>query len=470
MKPAHREPGSFRDPASAVFYVEGRIRRGLSASGLADWDVIAGSPAFTTAVADGRVIGTRLVDRRQDSSEGDWAAILAHDRIPFISYPYEWTFGMLKDAALLQLELLEEALDSDLILKDATPYNVQFRGAHPIFIDVGSYTRHREGEPWVGYRQFCMQFLYPLMLEAFRGVPFQPWLRGSLEGLTSVDMARLLSRRDRLRRGVLSHVVLHSRLEHSQAARASETRRELRSAGFNTELIRANVRKLRKLVHRLDRPEANSMWARYGETKTYTGAEVERKDAFVRSVADRVRPRLAWDLGCNDGRYSRIVAEGGAEQVVAVDSDPATVDMVYRDLRRKGDERVLPLTIDLTDPSPARGWRNRERMTLPERGMPELVLCLALVHHLSITESIPLSEVIDWLANLGAPLVIEFVTREDPMAQRLIAAKDGHIHPEYDRAGFERALTESFEVLQTEELPSRTRILYFARPRRLPGA
>src|SRR5919108_6471437 len=180
----------------------------------------------------------------------DAAAVLEHERIPFVSYPYEWTFAMLRDAALLQLELLRRALDEDLILKDSTPYNVQWRGARPVFVDVGSFERLREGEPWAGYRQFCTLVLYPLLLQAYKGVPFHPWLRGSLEGIEPGEMRRLLGFRDRFRRGVLSHVVLHARLEGRYSDR--DVKGELRQAGFHAELIRANARKLRKLVERLE--------------------------------------------------------------------------------------------------------------------------------------------------------------------------------------------------------------------------
>lgn len=457
------ETGSFRDPDSRVFYVDGKVRRALSAEGLADWDAVSKSKAFQGAVADGRVVATELVERRESSGDG-WAAVLEHERIPFVSYPYEWPFGMLRDAALLQLDLLAACLEEGLILKDATPYNIQFRGSRPVFIDVGSFTKLGEGEPWVGYRQFCTLFLYPLMLQAYRGVPFQPWLRGSLEGISPAEMAGLLSRRDRLRRGVMGHVVLHSRLERSHGDRGGDARKEVRSAGFNVELIKANVRKLRKRVEKLRAPDESTAWTEYAAIKTYTDAETEAKDAFVRAASEQVRPRLAWDLGCNDGRYARIVAEQ-AEQVVALDSDQATVDVVYRDLKEAADERVLVLTSDLTDPSPARGWRGRERATLIERGRPDLVLALALIHHISITRSVPLEELVDWLAEIGAPLVIEFVAPEDSMAKRLIAAKNGEIHPDYDRDGFERILGERFEVLQSEALTSGTRFLYLARPR-----
>ena len=210
------EPGSFRDPDSRVFTADRRVLRLLSDQGLADWRQLSSSPLFQQLVDEGRLVATEEVEDAGDVPEaihGGVAGVLEHDRIPFVSYPYEWSFEMLRDAALLQLGILRRALESGMVLKDSTPYNVQFRGAAPVFIDVGSFEPLREGEPWAGYRQFCMLFLYPLLLQAWKDVPFQPWLRGSLNGIAPQEMRNLLSLRDRFRRGTLTHVFLHARLE-----------------------------------------------------------------------------------------------------------------------------------------------------------------------------------------------------------------------------------------------------------------
>ena len=363
---------------------------------------------------------------------------------------------MLKDAALLQLALGREALRHDLTLKDASPYNVQWRGAEPVFIDVGSFERLRPGEPWAGYRQFCMLYLYPLMLQAYRGVPYHAWLRGSIDGITPTEARALLPRR----RGVLSHVVLHARLEGRYAETGGrEVKSELKSAGFGTELLDANLRKLEKLVSRLEFRPGRTAWTEYGSTNTYSGEEASRKAEFVRAAAARQPGGLTWDLGCNDGTYSRVAAEH-ADHVVAIDADHATVDGLYRAL---GGERILPLVMSVTDPSPDLGWRGSERRSLERRGTPDLVLALALVHHVAITGNVPVAEFLDWLRSLDCALVIEFPDREDPMVQRLLSGKTEAANPDYDRATFERALGDRFEVERTERLGSRT--LYEAHPR-----
>jgi hypothetical protein len=475
MNRAGLEPGSFRDPDSRVLVSDQGVFRLLSETGLADWKALAGSGLFARATADGSLIPTHELngdlalpaelDGAETALVKPAAAVLRHDRIPFVSYPYEWTFGMLRDAALLELDLLLAALDDGLILKDATPYNVQWRGIRPVFVDVGSFERLREGEPWAGYRQFCMQCLYPLMLAAYRDVAFQPLLRGRLEGIAPAEAARLLSGRQRLRRGVLSHVVLHARLERRYEHRAgADVRGELERARFSVELVRANARRLRKLVSRLEWRPGASAWTRYRETSTYSDAETAGKADFVRAAVAEVAPRLTWDLGANDGLFSRVAAEAGS-YVIALDSDHATAETLYRSLREADETSILPLVADLADPSPGLGWRGRERRPLLDRGRPDLVLCLALVHHLSIAANIPLAEVVAWLADLGAPVVVEFPSREDPMVARLLAAKRGDAHPDYDRSHFERCLERHFDVERREELSSGTRILYRASPR-----
>ena len=461
--PAGLEPGSFRDPESRVFYAGDDVFRALSADGLSDFEALEASGLLD----DERVVRTERADGTvalPGLLVHEPAAVLRHERIPFVSYPYEWTFSMLKDAALLQLDLLLAALDHDLVLKDSTPYNVQFKGARPTFVDVGSFERLREGEPWVGYRQFCMLYLYPLLLQSAKGVPFHPWLRGSIDGITPPQMRALMSFRDRFRKGVFTNVFLHARLEKRYADRPAQVKQEVRRV-FKKELFVANVRKMRKLVQRLDWNPPAGVWTAYGERNSYTSDDARRKDHFVREVATSRDWNLAWDIGANNGRYSRIAAEG-AKTVVAVDADQGPVELLYRDLRDEGNEQILTLTMNLADPSPGLGWRGLERRPMPERGKPDLVLALALVHHVAISANVPVKEFVGWLASLGSALVIEFPTREDPMVKQLLAPKRDGLHPDYELDFFERTLKEAFEVERSERLESGTRVLYYARPKR----
>jgi SAM-dependent methyltransferase len=471
VEAARVEPGSFRDRDSRVVVAPEAVYRALSGTGADDWRTLAGSPLLERLSSEGTLIGT---DEVGPAALGEAAAeilpegtetVLRHERLPFVSYPYEWTFGMLRDAALLQLDLELAALDESLTLKDATPYNVQFRGSAPVFIDVGSFERLREGEPWAGYRQFCMLFLYPLLLQAYKDIPFQPWLRGAIDGITPSEAAHLFTLRDRLRRGVLTHVALHARLERRYEDReGGEIKEELKRANFKTELIKANVQRLRKLVSKLSWKAGDTAWTNYRSECTYSDADAERKAIFVREAAASVRPDLTWDMGCNDGAYSRIAAEH-SDFVVAFDYDQATVDALYRSLRDSDERRILPLVANLADPSPGLGWRGLERRPLEDRGTPDLVLALALVHHVSITANVPLAEFLDWLRELDATLVIEFPKREDPMVRRLLSGKREGSNADYELETFERLLGERFDVERSEELPSGVRVLYLVRPR-----
>jgi SAM-dependent methyltransferase len=458
------EPGSFRDPESRVFYAGDEIYRALSKEGMEDFEALAESGLLD----DSRIVHTERADGATAAAgvlPTETAGVLKHERIPFVSYPYEWTFSMLKDAALLQLDLLLAALDRDLILKDSSPYNVQFKGGRAVFVDVGSFERLREGEPWVGYRQFCMLYLYPLLLQATKGVAFQPWLRGSVDGISPAQMRGLMSFRDRFRRGLATNVFLHARLEQRYADKPRETKEEVKRAGMGKPLIRANVRKMRKLVSRLDWDPPKGVWVAYGERNSYTDEDARRKDDFVREASTSRAWKLAWDIGCNNGRHSRIAAEG-ARYVVAVDADQGPVELLYRELRDAGDESVLPLTMNLADPSPGLGWRGLERKAMAERRRPDLVLALALVHHVAIGANVPIREIVDWFASLGSALVVEFPTREDPMVQKLLAPKREGLHPDYELGFFERCLGEAFDVQRSERLESGTRVLYFATPKR----
>jgi SAM-dependent methyltransferase len=461
------EPGSFRDPASRVVTMGGRVFRLLSEQGLADWRALSESPLYEQLIVEGKLIGTREAAEAPvvaDAMHGAVAASLEHDVVPFVSYPYEWSFEMLRDAALLQLELIRRSLDAGLMLKDASPYNIQFRGPRPVFVDVGSFERHREGEPWAAYRQFCTLFLYPLYVQAWKDVPFGPLLRGSLDGISPQECRNLLSARDLLRRGALADVVLHSRLDNRYQATDRDVRAELRAAGFKKELIVANVRRLERIVSRLRWSRSESAWSSYELTTSYSDADAERKASFVRAAVAEERPRLVWDLGCNEGYHSRLAADA-AEYVVAMDADAVVVDRLYRALRDEGRATILPLVFDVVDPSPGLGWRGAERRPLAERGTPDLTLCLALLHHVSIAGNVPVAAFLDWLRDLSTALVIEFPTREDPMVQRLLVRKPSGQHPDYRLDWFERCLGERFDVVRAETIESGTRLLYHARPR-----
>jgi hypothetical protein len=461
----HNEPASFRDPATRIFYVDRRVLRGLDATAADDWAQLSATRFFPKAMETGEAVRTTTVAPADLPPEvaGTYTTVIEHERIPYISYPYEWTFAMLRDAAIVHLELLLAALEEDVTMKDGYAFNVQWRGAEPVFIDIGSFERI-SGGPWIGYRQFCQTFLYPLLLEAHLGVSFQRILMGHLDGLDPTEMRQIFSGRKRFKKGVFKHVYLHSVAEKRVTQGGQSIKADLSKSGFSKELTKATVSKLLKLIRKLSSKRADSGWKAYRETCSYSDEDRAAKEVFLRAAIDGTDIELAWDLGCNDGIYSRIVAEQAA-YVVAVDSDDVTVDVLYRALREDGVTNILPLVMNLVDPSPARGWRGEERSAFTDRGEPDLVLALALVHHLAIAANVPLGEVVSWFRSFGGRLIVEFVEPHDPMAQRLLGNKPAGMFPDYTIDEFERLLEAQFTVERKEALPSGSRTLFACTPR-----
>ena len=460
------EPGSFRDPDSAVFRADGKVLRGLSSQAADDWDRLSKTAFFPRLTDAGQIVRTTAYDGdAPPSPRGQpWARVLEHEPIPVISYPYEWPFAMLRAAAALHLEVLAAALDENLSLKDGTAYNVQFVGARPTFIDIGSF--EASTGPWPGYRQFCQTMLFPLLVQAHVGVPYQPLLRGSIDGLTPSDVAGMFSGLRRFRKGVLRNVTLHSMLERKVTTASETVKSDLKSSGFSTELAKATTKNLLKLVNGLEvakrgssSDDDHSVWSDYRDTCSYSDADATAKQAFVRAALDDNECRVVLDLGANDGEYSALAAEH-ADYVVAVDGDEKVVDLLYRRLRAAGKENVLPLVMNLVDPSGGIGWRNRERAPFIERIRPDATLALALIHHLTIAANVPLPEVVSWLASFGGRVVVEFPHVDDVQVKRLLANKPAGLFDDYRRDAFERLLAEHFLVQRQETLPGGTRTIY----------
>ena len=454
------DPGSFRDPLSQVFASDGQILRGLSPQGLAEFEAVQASPFFGALVSEGKVVGTELLPAGSHELHDQWAGVLRHDRLPVVSYPYEWTFEMLRDAALLQIDVTRTAVAAGFSVKDASSYNVMFDGVRPVFVDVGSFEKPLRTEAWPGYRQFTELFLNPLVVQAAGGVGFNQWLRGSVEGIGLAETVAIVPLRRRLRKGLGVHVTLQARAERkhtaAEVAAGPTGLTGQRRAGFSPTLLTAQLNNLEKTVRGLRWKAQRSVWSDYSDRSHYVGQDLLAKEAFVAAAVEAVSPALVLDLGANDGLFSLLAAEHGATRVVAADFDHLVVDRLYRHLRETGETRILPIVLDLVNPSPGAGWRSRERRSFVDRVRPDLVLCLAVVHHLALTNTIPLDEIVDFLAEFGANLVVEFPHPDDPMVSRLMGHKRPGLFDHYTRDNWERSLDRKFSVSQREVLGTRT--------------
>jgi hypothetical protein len=383
--------------------------------------------------------------------------VLQPEPVRFISYPYEWCFGELQDAAVMTLRAQRLALDHGMSLRDASAYNVQFHQGRPVLIDSLSFEPLREGEPWQAYAQFCQHFLAPLALMAGRDVRLSQLLRAHLDGVPLNLATRLLPRRTRLKPSLWLHLVAHGRAQARHSGRGTGGG----SAGrFPLRAFRGLIDSLERAVMALEWEPPRSVWTDYyGDCRTYPPEALRRKEETVASFLEDTGPGDVWDLGANTGRFSRLSSSGG-RFTLSIDSDHGVVEWSYRQAR--GDPLLLPLVIDITNPSPAIGWGNRERMTLAQRGPADLVLVLALVHHLAIGNNLPLGMVADFLAEVGRTLVVEWIPREDPQVVEMLSTRRDDF-ASYTHPSFERAFGQRFETARREALPGSDRVLYLMR-------
>ena len=462
MSSIKQDPGSFRDPLSRVFVGPESVVRAFSAQGKTDIDAVWSKKSIQSALASGDLIASTVVEPASVGLGAPWVAAMTHPRLPFVSYPYEWTFSMLKDAALLQLKLTRETLADGIGLKDATPYNVQFIGSRAQFIDAGSFEKRKKTDPWYGYRQFCELFLYPLMLQGYLGVGFQPFLRGAVNGISPDTMRKLLPASIRRpRKGRLTHVVLHAAAQNRFADTEVKVKNEAAKAGMNATVLDATLRKLEKLVGGLTLGDKKSTWSEYTERGHYIENSLDEKQRFVRdAVASRPR-RLVTDIGCNDGAFSRI-ASAHSDYVVAMDADPLVVDRLYNSLKAEKNDKILPLYVDMSDSGGGIGWRGQERPGVFDRGTPDIVLYLAVIHHVAITFNIPVASQLDMLADLTPEIVIEMPHADDPMVRKLLVNKREGIHDDFNLQEFERLLGQRFDVRSKLLLSSGTRTIFHA--------
>jgi hypothetical protein len=449
---------SFRDPAGFVFNRDGRIWRQVNQVYRPHYDLLKTSGLYTELVEKRLLVGHEELDAEPFAPALAYK-VLEPELIEFISYPYEWCFSQYQDAALTALEIERRALARGMTLKDCSAYNLQFQSGRPIFIDTLSFETYREGEPWTGYRQFCEHFLAPLALMSLADHRLGQLCRTNIDGVPLDLAARLLPWSSRLRWGLALHLHLHSSLQRSHSGPANPQRVGKISLHARLGLIdslEAAVRGLRW------RPRGGG-WATYYQENTYSPEEMQLKARLVAEFLERTESKKVWDLGANTGYFSMIACRRGLT-TVSFDLDAACVERNYLEAKHRNETKILPLLLDLFNPSPPSGWLNRERASIFDRGKPDLVLALALIHHLAFTGNQPLENLAEFFAGLSRWLVIEFVPETDSQVQLLRANRRGIHHP-YDRNQFESSFTKHFAVVVAEPVSESGRILYLLRRR-----
>jgi hypothetical protein len=451
---------SFRDPAGFVYLHEGDLRRQVNSVYRAHYDRL-----FTSGLYD-ELVRHRLLVAHEELEADPSAPPLAYkvirpERVDFISYPYEWCFSQYQDAAMLALEVERRALARGMTLKDSSAYNVQFRAGRPILIDTLSFEIHKEGEPWGGYRQFCEHFLAPLALMSLVDHRLNQLCRANIDGIPLDLAARLLPRRTHLRFGLNLHVHLHALLQRSRSAAKDAT--EAARGRVSTTARLGLIDSLSATVSRLKWRPRNLGWASYYKESPYSPEEFHRKTRLVAEFLDRIGPRRVWDLGANTGAFSELASSRGFP-TISLDFDPACVERIYLQAKQRHETNLLPLLLDFLNPSPPSGWLNQERASIFERGKPDLVLALALIHHLAFSGNQPLENLAEFFDRLTPWLVIEFVPETDPEVIALRARRRG-IHHAFDRDHFEKCFGRHFTMILAEPLSEGGRIVYLMRRR-----
>jgi hypothetical protein len=447
-----RLSGSFRDPGGYVLERGGSIFRVVHESRKSDFGQLLASGLYRQLVEE------RLLIDHEDVEPEDWFPpdawkILRPRRVRFISYPYEWSFGQLREAALLTLTIERRALSSGMSLRDCSAYNVQFEGYRPIFIDTLSFEEYEEGRPWRAYRQFCQHFLAPLALMSRSGQALGRLLQLYLDGVPLDVASVLLPKQSWFNLGLLGHIHLHAK------SILKMTSDRLPDVHLSRKGLLTLVDDLRERVGSLEWKPAPTPWADYSPSTTYAHESRQHKSALIGEFLDAVGANDVWDFGASDGAYSRISSSKGIP-TVSMDSDPAAVGKNYQRCREEKDEKLLPLIVDLLNPSPPIGWAGQERLSLLERSPAGAVLLLALVHHLTITEQIPFEKIAGLMARLTRVLVVELPLPDDPQVELLRSRKKPEDLHRYDQQSFERVFAESFLILRREEIRGSRRVLY----------
>ena len=457
MKNKQQLGASFRDPSGFLFTHQNNLYRQINKSYQQDYELLMNSGLYKKLVKKGLLIPHKEVEQKAPLPENAYK-VIQPEKLAFISYPYEWSFSQLKDAALLTLRIQKLALKHGMSLKDSSAYNIQFdlETGKPVMIDTLSFEAYKENVPWVAYKQYCQHFLAPLALMSLTDIRLGKMLRTYIDGIPLDLAAKLLPAKTKLNFGLFSHIHIHAKAQQSYAGedvgKLSDSRK------MSKQNLLALIESLQQSTRKLKWLPGGTEWADYYDETNYSSDARDNKADLVRDFIKIAKPDLIWDMGANTGYFSRI-ASSQQINTIAFDIDEAAVEKNYLDQKAGKETHQLPLVLDMTNPSPAIGWHNAERDDLGQRSKPDMILALALVHHLSISNNVPLDMLAKYFSDLAPNLIIEFVPKSDSQVIRLLSTRED-IFPNYTFEGFEAAFSEYFKIKKVEDIKGSERKLY----------
>lgn len=454
---------SFRDPDGFVYRHEGVIFRQINAAYEPAYEQLMSSGLYKTLVKHGLLLAHTECGLDKARNNKAWK-VICPEQLTYVSYPYEWCFSQLQDAALATLKIQQYAMQAGMTLKDANGFNIQFHKGKACLIDTLSFEMRKDGEPWAAYRQFCQHFLAPLLLMAYRDHSLVKLLRVHIDGVPLPLASSLLPKRSWLRYSVLSHIHLHARAQ-ARFAEADSSRNRATPTVSETGLL-GMLDSLQSLIKGLKWKAAPTEWGDYYADTNYDDAAMAEKREQIASLlshstlSNHLSKSLfhVTDIGGNTGRFSRVAAELG-HNVVCQDIDELAIERNYHQVKTANETNLLPLVQDLSNPSPRLGWAHEERMSMLDRGPFDVAMALALIHHLAIANNTPLEKCAEFFATLCEFLIIEFVPKSDSQVVRLLSSRED-IFPDYTFEGFERAFAKCFDTVKTIDITGSERRLY----------
>ncbi len=445
--------GSFRDPAGRVYYKENKVLRKLYPLGIERYNKLEEKNIITKSIEKGFLIKTT-----KETSSNDNEIILEHEKIPFVSYPYEWSFSQLKDAAVFHLDFHLFLLEHEATLIDASAYNIQFIGTQLKFIDVLSIESYSEGDYWIGHKQFCENFLNPLILKSKKGINFNNWFKGNLEGIATQELDKILSFFDKFSYNIFTHVYLLNKFDEKFRLKKTLKPITKKQKKFSKKSFVAILTQLRKFIIGLSDKKNVTTWDDYSKNNSYSKQDKDKKKSCVINFIKNNKFETVADIGCNNGEYSLLSIKNGCKKVIGFDFDINAIDDAYNYFKKKN-LNFLPLHFDASNPSANIGWYQKERKGFLERSSFDGIIALAFEHHLAIAKNIPLKDVVNWLVSLAPKGLIEFVPKEDATIKKMLEFK-GDIFPEYSEKNFEKYLSNISQIVSKTVISESKRTIY----------